>query len=125
MDAFEEGIIHFNEGRFKEAHEAWESVWMPLPASDRKRFLQGLIMLSAALYKFKRGEYSGMEKLLKKGVRLIRENRQDDFGIDVSGLDAEMSSFLNKHSAAQGRAVEPGMPKVRHAGSHAGHNRRP
>lgn len=44
-----EGLRLFNEGRYWEAHEALERVWLRAPkGSDERRFYQGLIQISAA-----------------------------------------------------------------------------
>ena len=48
--AWLEGVRHFNAGRWWEAHESWEGLWMR--AQDEERaFLQALILLAAALHK--------------------------------------------------------------------------
>lgn len=44
------GAELFAAGQWWEAHEAWEGVWMQA-AGDERRFVQGLILLAAALHK--------------------------------------------------------------------------
>ena len=44
------GAELFAAGQWWEAHEAWEGVWMTA-AGDERRFVQGLILLAAALHK--------------------------------------------------------------------------
>ena len=57
-----EGIEHFNVGRFWEAHESWEVLWMAATGEERE-FLQGLIQLAAAYHHTKRGTLSGAVRL--------------------------------------------------------------
>jgi predicted metal-dependent hydrolase len=57
-----EGIEHFNAGRFWEAHESWEQLWMRATGEERE-FLQGLIQLAAAYHHSKRGTLSGAVRL--------------------------------------------------------------
>lgn len=59
----DEGIERFNEGRFWDAHESWETLWLDSDEPE-KTFLQGLIQLTAAFHHFQRGTLSG-------GVRLV------------------------------------------------------
>jgi hypothetical protein len=46
---YREGVRLFDEGRYWDAHEAWEEIWREQPkGSDARRFYQGLILLAAA-----------------------------------------------------------------------------
>ncbi|WP_370657324.1 DUF309 domain-containing protein [Deinococcus sp. KNUC1210] len=44
------GAQLFAQGEWWEAHEAWEGVWM-VARGDEREFVQGLILLAAALHK--------------------------------------------------------------------------
>ncbi|WP_437900303.1 DUF309 domain-containing protein [Sorangium sp. So ce124] len=48
------GLEAYRAGRFFEAHELWESGWRDEPDPVRKTFLQGLILVAAALHKLTR-----------------------------------------------------------------------
>ena len=48
--ALRRGAELFAAGEWWEAHEAWEGPWME-SAGDERRFVQGLILLAAALHK--------------------------------------------------------------------------
>lgn len=48
---FKEGVALFNSGRFFEAHEAWEEIWLKDRNSETGKMLMGLIQWSAALLK--------------------------------------------------------------------------
>lgn len=48
--SFVRGVSLFNAGQWWEAHEAWEEVWHAATGDDRL-FVQGLILLAAALHK--------------------------------------------------------------------------
>jgi len=48
---FGEGVELFNQGRFFEAHEAWEEIWRSTTPEPRDLF-QGLIQVAAALHQF-------------------------------------------------------------------------
>lgn len=85
-----EGIDHFNEGRFWEAHESWETLWLE-SSQPEKTFLQGLIQLTAAFHHFQRGTLSGGVRLVDSAVVKLR-----DFPGNYLDVD-------------RGRAVEAGL----------------
>ncbi len=111
----DEGTGFFNKGDFFEAHEAWEAVWRRLPASPEKRFLGGLIMVSAGLHHYIRGEYRGAIKFLEKGMDLISENRQVDAGMDTETFLKELRSFYEryKHTAGELQEERIAFPKIK------------
>jgi predicted metal-dependent hydrolase len=55
----ERGIALFNSGKFWEAHEAWEEIWMNHP-EDGRFFIQGLIQLAAAYHQLGKKVYRGV-----------------------------------------------------------------
>lgn len=64
-DDFREGIELFNAGRFFEAHEAWERIWLR-SAGEEKLFYQGLIQAAAALLHAERGNLGGARSMYAK-----------------------------------------------------------
>jgi hypothetical protein len=46
-----DGARLFDEGRFFEAHEAWEAHWLVAEDETTRRLLQGLIQVAAAFHK--------------------------------------------------------------------------
>src|SRR5207249_3587947 len=58
------GCDLYNHGYWWEAHEAWEGLWRVCPkGSVQKRFLQGLIQVSACHLKVRLGSREGVERL--------------------------------------------------------------
>lgn len=58
------GCDLYNHGYWWEAHEAWEGLWRVCPKdSVQKRFLQGLIQVSACHLKLRLGRRDGVERL--------------------------------------------------------------
>jgi predicted metal-dependent hydrolase len=54
VEALKAFVRHFQEGRYFEAHEVLEEAWRKAEGEER-RFLQGLILLAAALHRGKGG----------------------------------------------------------------------
>ena len=107
-----EGIRHFNEGDFFEAHEAWEKEWRNAADSPEKHFLQGMIMIAAALYHYLKKESAGTAKLLDKGLELLTANRDASLAIEREDFLRATAVFREEFRA--GRNLSPAdFPKIR------------
>jgi len=82
-----EGIEHFNAGRFWEAHESWEELWLP-SVSEERQFLQGLIQLAAAYHHAQRGTLSGAVRLFDSALRRMLPFPDGHDAIDRAGAVA-------------------------------------
>lgn len=83
---FADGAKDFNEGRYWEAHEDWETAWHSLRNEDRAddaRFLRGVILATAALENLQRGKPPGFQRQMAKALQRLRELRGR--GADVLG----------------------------------------
>ncbi len=61
------GIALFNNGRFFECHEVWETVWLQA-AGEEREFLHAMIQAAAALLHAQRGNWKGAQSV---GARAI------------------------------------------------------
>jgi uncharacterized protein len=83
---FERGRELFNRGRFFEAHEEWEKLWLRAHG-PRRLFLQGLIQIAAGCHKaYERGDRRGCAALVGAGLEKICRD----------GLPAELSEFADQ-----------------------------
>jgi predicted metal-dependent hydrolase len=83
---FQEGIELFNQGRFFDAHEAWEEIWRSTTPEPRDLF-QGLIQVAAALHQFldlHRNE--APRRTLAKARRRLEPYLPIALGIDLRDL---------------------------------------
>ena len=78
----ERGIALFNSGKFWEAHEAWEEIWMNHP-EDGRFFVQGLIQLAAAYHQLGKKVYRGVVIHLKQARERLKLFPSDFLGIEV------------------------------------------
>jgi hypothetical protein len=76
-ECLEQGITLFNEGKFFEAHEAWEPLWRNAEAPREKKFLQGLIMIAGAFLHYVRRECAGASTLLEKSRKALEDSVND------------------------------------------------
>lgn len=98
IDALEKGIALFNEGKYFEAHEAWDDLWLDERDAAEKRFYQGLIMAAGALLHYTKRECAGASALLGRSIPMIQEGlhshpnlRIGDFTRALDGLKVEFS----------------------------------
>ncbi len=61
------GVAAYRRGNFYEAHEHWETVWRDEENATMKAFLQGLILVAAAMHKLNvMGSTTGAVRLLER-----------------------------------------------------------
>ena len=87
---FLQGIQHFNECEFYEAHEVWEELWMEYRGEARK-FYQGLIQVAVALHHFGNGNVRGAKK-----VYLTSRNYLEEYPPTYHDFDLQM--FLEQYA---------------------------
>ncbi|MFW5920969.1 MAG: DUF309 domain-containing protein [Polyangiales bacterium] len=90
-DEWERGLLAYREGRFFDAHEHWEELWRALATADdqeqRRRLLQALVQLAAALHKLRSGiRPGGAPALLDKAAEKLARIREPSFGVDPARL---------------------------------------
>jgi uncharacterized protein len=87
-DLLQLGIDLHNSGRYFEAHEAWESVWLRSP-DPLRRFYQGLIQITAGFVHLTRNEFPGTHRLLGEGLAKLQRHEPDFLGVATARLVAE------------------------------------
>jgi len=109
------GTHFFNQGRYHEAHEAWECHWLHMEHSHEKTYLQGMIKVAAAYDKYVKGEHDGTAKLLKQAITLLGKARDAEVATD---RDAFLNDVKVSYSAfsSTGSLGEHDFPKIRIAG---------
>jgi predicted metal-dependent hydrolase len=100
-ERLDRGIELFNQGKFFEAHEEWEPIWLCAEQKEDKQFLQGLIMAAGAFLHYLKRECAGASTLLGKsrkalesGLNLHPEIRLADFMHDLDSLRASFDQCL-------------------------------
>jgi predicted metal-dependent hydrolase len=83
---FRQGIELFNQGRFFDAHEAWEEIWRSTTPEPRDLF-QGLIQVAAALHQcLDLNRIDGPRRTLAKARRRLEPYAPAALGIDIRDL---------------------------------------
>ena len=95
------GLSCYRDGRFFDAHEHWESVWMQLKDPE-KSFLQGLIQMTVAFHHLNRGNSAGALSLLQRALTRFDRCPVLFGGVDVASIRNEAREWL--------RAIESQAP---------------
>jgi len=89
------GIDLFNSGRYWDAHEAWEHVWMP----DRKGldagFYKGLIQIAAGCLHYTRHNRRGAVNKWRSGADYLRPYLPEHLGVRLPALVESIDEFLD------------------------------
>jgi predicted metal-dependent hydrolase len=71
-DHLQDGIIFFNDGRYFEAHEAWEDLWRETRGPLRL-FYQGLVQAAVGLHHLSQGNRNGASAQLEKALSKLEQ----------------------------------------------------
>ena len=88
-----DGVRLFNSGRYHDAHEAFERLWMSTTGPDSD-FYKGLIQASIAMHHKEDGNLDGARKLYSGHRRLLAAYLPHHRGLDVADLLDEMQRAL-------------------------------
>ncbi len=95
---FLQGVAHFDAGRYWEAHESWEELWLEA-APRMHRFLQGLIQLAAAMHHVQRGTLRGSVRLIDAAMEKLRAFPEDYAGVRRGPMTARALRIRARVSA--------------------------
>ena len=101
-----EGLRCYCDGKFFEAHEHWEAVWLRA-GEPEKTFLQALIQTTAAFHHFKRGNFTGAASLLRGALRRLEPLPGEFGGVAVESLRHSIRAWL---LALGQNEIEPNLP---------------
>jgi len=103
--SLERGIALFNEGRYWEAHEAWEEVWTLDRRGPERSFYKGLIQVAAGCLHYLRGNRRGTLNKWRGGAAYLREVPPLHQGVRVGDLVTAVDAMLLA-------MADPGWPKL-------------
>lgn len=109
-----EGLRCYRSGRYFEAHEAWESVWLRSIEPD-KTFLQAIIQVAAAFHHLGRANPEGARNLLMAAERRLGSYPGQFGGLSVALLREEIReriAALNRGLLASELSPVPIVPEA-------------
>lgn len=78
-----EGLRLFNEEEFYECHDVLEELWAEV-LGEEKKFYQGLIQASVALFHFGNENFGGARKLYFSACKLLQAYPEEYMGVDLA-----------------------------------------
>ena len=97
-----------NEGKFYEAHEAWEEIWIDKLDDQWRLFVQGLIQVTSAFHKLLvQREPRGASRLLERGLGKLDQYPPDYLGIALGAFREGA-----RRSVAAMATLEPKSPEI-------------
>jgi hypothetical protein len=87
------GIEHFNSGRYFDAHEVWEEIWL-LSSGDTKVFYQMLIQAAVGLHHYERGNSRGARGMHSNVVEKLGRLPSVFLSLDLVEFSQNFNEFL-------------------------------
>ena len=81
-EQYREGLRLFNDEEFFECHDVLEELWSETVGAERK-FLQGLIQASIALFHFGNENFGGEKKLYLSAIKNLDPHGDEFMGIKL------------------------------------------
>ncbi|HEX4355218.1 MAG TPA: DUF309 domain-containing protein, partial [Polyangiales bacterium] len=110
-DALRRGARLFNDGRFFEAHEAWEDRWRAATDEIERRFLQGLIQVAAAFHKlFVMDDVAAALRLLARGLAKLDACPERVAAVDLTAFRSAIRGCAS--ALARGELARDRIPRI-------------
>ena len=90
---FWQGVEQFNQRDFYACHDTLEALWMEA-SEPEKKFYQGVLQISVALYHLSDRNWRGAAILLGEGISRLRDYQPSYFGIYVDILLQDSNHIL-------------------------------
>jgi uncharacterized protein len=104
------GIRHFNEGRFFQAHEAWETAWKQGRGTPDEEFFKGLSQLGAGYVHYRRDNPHGAKTLIRRGTGRLGPFGPEHLGVGIERLVREAEDQASAIEAAE--RDDRGLPEL-------------
>ncbi len=110
-----EGIEHFNAGRYFDAHEVWEEIWLR-SSGDTKVFYQMLIQAAVGLYHYERGNARGARGMHANVVDKLDRLPSFLMSLDLGDFSRQFRGFFAELIENNDEAAPPAdrpRPRIR------------
>lgn len=110
-----QGIEHFNAGRYFDAHEVWEEIWLH-SLGDTKVFYQMLIQAAVGLHHYERGNSRGVRGMHANVVEKLSRLPSVFMSLDLvefsRSFNASLAELIERNDEAAFPADKP-RPQIR------------
>jgi predicted metal-dependent hydrolase len=88
-----EGIVHFNAGRYFEAHEIWEETWLR-SSGEEKIFYQMLIQSAVGMHHFERNNWTGARGMHRRVAEKLAALPRVYMSLDLGEFARQFQAVL-------------------------------
>lgn len=88
-----EGISHFNAGRYFEAHEAWEEIWLH-SSGNAKVFYQMMIQAAVGLHHYERGNLRGARGMYNNVMEKLNRLPASFMSLNLQAFSQQVKTFF-------------------------------
>jgi len=113
QEALEKGINLFNDQKYFEAHEEWESEWRLMSDSEDRTFFQGLIFAAGSFLHYVRHECVGARELLERSIAYLRAGIEDHPDVNVGEFIRRLELLQERFSACVFTVAPSDLPIIR------------
>jgi uncharacterized protein len=109
-----EGITHFNAGRYFEAHEAWEEIWLH-SSGDAKLFYQMIIQAAVGLYHYERSNVRGARGMYNNVMEKLERLPAFYMSLNLEEFSRQIKTFfaeLIENNTDISLAVDKARPMI-------------
>jgi predicted metal-dependent hydrolase len=90
-----QGIEDFNAGRYFDAHEVWEEIWLR-SSGERKLFYQMLIQAAVGLHHYERGNARGARGMYANVIEKLDGLPSIFMALDLAGFSRQFKAALSE-----------------------------
>lgn len=98
------GAAVHNAGEYHAAHDAWEALWLDLPASDEKDLLQGLIQFTAAVFHATHRNWAGTTGLAGSALEYLDGLGDEPYGVALGPVRSYLAVLARDPEVVERRA---------------------
>ncbi len=102
----------FNAGRYFEAHEVLEALWLPVRGRGGARFYQGLIQVAGAFVHLQRGRAVPARALLRRSQEHLAHYPDRYLGLDLVRLRAQLDAWQKLADDGAGAGLTGWHPRL-------------
>jgi pSer/pThr/pTyr-binding forkhead associated (FHA) protein len=105
-----DGVVHFNAGRYFEAHEIWEEIWLR-SVGEEKIFYQMLIQSAVGMHHFERNNWAGARGMHRRVVEKLAMLPRGYMSLDLAAFALQFKAVFKPLIEEGVEAPQPGIAR--------------
>ncbi len=89
-----QGLQHFNQGEFYEAHEDFEAAWRQTPGEERE-YYRALLQISGGFFRLSQGNAKGAQKFFQLASGWLTQFPGSFMGMNTLAIQKNLEAILH------------------------------